>query len=282
MKQIIRNSASRVLMALLGRRNVVRIARALSMEARYDVANKIAENGERMVQEVSLSIARETDASERNFVDAGANVGHWSLSLLELARSAEMEVRVFAFEPSTHTFGRLQRSLEQFARTNLHPVNAALSDKDGTATLHIVGAAAGTNSLHAQPHMHVTETEVIPCTTLDGFAGTHAMSRIVLLKIDTEGHEMSVLRGAERLLARGAIDLVQFEYNHRWISSRHYLRDAFEYLQPFGYSLGKITPHGIEFYADWHHELETWYESNFLACRTPLRQRFPQVQWWNA
>ena len=38
------------------------------------------------------------------------------------------------------------------------------------------------------------------------------------------------------------IQVTRFEYNHRWVMSRNFLRDAFELLLPLGYELGKLTP----------------------------------------
>jgi len=75
--------------------------------------------------------------------------------------------------------------------------------------------------------------------------------------------------------------MLQFEYNHRWVFSRHFLRDAFEFMRPLGYEIGKVTPKGIEFYAGWHPELETFREGNYLACRAEWVNRFPRIEWWN-
>jgi hypothetical protein len=45
-----------------------------------------------------------------------------------------------------------------------------------------------------------------------------------MIKIDAEGHDLAVLRGGQQLLKTHAISVLQFEYNHRWIYSRTYLR----------------------------------------------------------
>ena len=60
--------------------------------------------------------------------------------------------------------------------------------------------------------------------------------------------------------------MAQFEYNHRWILGRFFLRDAFELVQAFGYRVGKLTPRGVEFYPGWDPELETFVEGNYVAC----------------
>ena len=77
------------------------------------------------------------------------------------------------------------------------------------------------------------------------------------------------------------IELVQFEYNHMWITSGCFLKQAMDLLQGHGYAFGKVTPRGIEFYESWHPELETFQLANYLACLPSWRDRFPRVRWWN-
>src|SRR5881392_3283318 len=78
--------------AVIGRRNLVRLGRLISMEARLDSANDMAGNGERLVQKCLLR-----HAGERKVVafDVGANIGEWTESLLRLAGSAPTEVHLF-------------------------------------------------------------------------------------------------------------------------------------------------------------------------------------------
>jgi FkbM family methyltransferase len=193
-----------------------------------------------------------------------------------------VRVRIVAFEPVAATFRLLVDNTSGApGAVDFQPMHMALSDRVGTAEMNIVGAGAGTNSLHAQAGVQADHVETIQCTTLDTVTKAEGIERVLLLKIDTEGHEISVLEGARELLAARRIELIQFEYNHRWIASRHYLRDAFELLQPHGYHIGKITPTAIEFYAEWHHELESWREGNYLACLEPWTGRFDRIQWWN-
>ncbi len=82
------------------------------------------------------------------------------------------------------------------------------------------------------------------------------------------------------MLRAGAIDLVQFEYNWRWIEARSFLRDVFQLVLPLGYSLGKVTGRGIECYEAWHPEFETFKEGNYLLFREPLPASLPRVTWW--
>ena len=121
--------------------------------------------------------------------------------------------------------------------------------------------------MHALPagQTNIT-TEDVATTTLDEYAGGAGLNDIALVKIDTEGHDLAVLRGAERLLAQQRIGVAQFEYNSRWIGARSYLYDAFNLLDPAGYRLGKLTPRGVEFYPGWDADLETFVEGNYVAA----------------
>ena len=86
--------------------------------------------------------------------------------------------------------------------------------------------------------------EAIDLCTLDDYCASVGIETIDLLKIDAEGHDHLVLAGAGALLERGAIEIIQFEYNYRWIGARRYLNDAFDDLGPLGYKIGKITRRG--------------------------------------
>lgn len=282
MKNAASRALVRVLWLALGRRNLARLARLLTNAARLDIANDLASNGEGLVQSVLL---RHMAGRGRPVVlDVGANVGRWSQALLERAAQAAPVgdgVQVYAFEPCQATFHELERLAARWPST-LTPVALAVSNQPGQATLQVVADGAGTNSLHVQQHpLRPTRAEIVTVTTVDAFCREHGLKHVALLKCDAEGHDLFVVEGAAEMLARQAIDLVQFEYNHRWIAARRYLRDAFEFLTPLGYRLGKVTPQGIEFYHQWHPELESYREGNYLACRAEWQDRFPVIPWWN-
>lgn len=121
---------------------------------------------------------------------------------------------------------------------------------------------------------------MVPVTTLAAYADQCLLDDIALVKIDTEGHDLAVLRGAVPLLSAGRIAAIQFEYNHRWVFARAFLRDAFELLQSAGYRLGKLTPLGVEFYPGWDPELESFVEGNYVALTARAAAMVPAVSWW--
>ena len=260
-----------------GRRAVIRAARYILLRARLDYPNDMTVNGEAALQHWVIGIA---PGGEIHVVDVGANVGRWSRSLLTAASAAARaaDVRLHAFEPDAVAYMRLERELDG-AATILSAV--ALSDRHGTAAFHAVGPAAGTNSLHPAPGATAT-TEGVSTITLDSYAAQAGVAHFAFVKVDTEGHDLTVLRGARALLAEHRIAVVQFEYNHRWVFSRAFLRDAFEFLGDLGYRVGKLTPKGVEFYPGWDPDLETFVEGNYVACDPAVAGRLPSLPWWKA
>lgn len=281
MKNIGKYMLVQSLRVAIGRKNLVRLGRFLSNEARLDVQNSSSSNGEHAVQQRVLA---KNQGSEKLCVfDVGANVGEWTSALLVEGRRLGREISVHAFEPCSETSVTLERNLETDGLFRSVQVNTvALSSDNEKRLFYSVGGNIGVNGLYpvvteVPREQTVTELET---DTLDNYCVTNGISHIDYLKVDTEGHDLEVLYGGKDLFTAGAIDIAQFEYNHRWINARHYLRDAFDYFSPLGYEIGKITPKGIEFYRAWHPELETFREGNYLVVRPAYKGLFPQIAWW--
>lgn len=278
LKKIAKSLLLNVLWNVLGRRNLVRLARFLNNEARLDANNNPATNGEAMVQSTVLENVKHNDSI--CIFDVGANIGAWTRSLFEQIDSTASLI-VHAFEACADTYSTLTSNLHTWNLTgNIKSNKLALSVSTGQRPFYVIGSDVGTNSLipPADPIKHTVEQ--VQAETIDNYCLRNNIPHIDLIKIDTEGHDMEVIYGGNNMLDSGAIDILQFEYNFRWIDSRHFLRDAFEFLLPLGFIIGKITPRGIEFYPAWDHELETFIEANYLAVKQPLRNIFPQIKWW--
>jgi FkbM family methyltransferase len=263
-----------------GRRDVVRAARFVLCRARLDVPNDLGTNGESSLQRWIVGLS--SPGQRIRVIDVGANVGRWSAAMLAAVQQAGRcdDLDLHAFEPSTDTHTLLAAALLGQA---VHLSRVALGDRTGHSTLHLVAPGAGRNSLYQLPEAPVgAATEQVQVTTLDDYASRAGLEHITLVKIDTEGHDLAVLRGARELLTEQRISFLQFEYNHRWIYGRWFLRDAFELLEPLGYRLGKLTPCGVEFYPGWDVDLETFVEGNYVACASDVGGMLPSVSWWKS
>lgn len=122
--------------------------------------------------------------------DIGANFGYYAVSL---AHAAGREATVHAFEPNPVTFDQLQRNIELNELVNVTAHRLAFSDRAGTAGLQIVNPI---NSGSTQ----LTEGDAVPVSTIDLFCQAHRIERLDVMKIDVEGYEERVLRGATRTL----------------------------------------------------------------------------------
>ncbi|MEO6812083.1 MAG: FkbM family methyltransferase [Isosphaeraceae bacterium] len=144
-------------------------------------------------------------------VDAGANIGYYTLLSAERVGPTG---RVFAVEPSRLGVERLTRTVVENGMTQVQVVPIGLSDHEGEVTLHVPPASAG----HHNPTMlDVADasfaSEVVPVRTLDACLDEWGVDRVDLLKIDVEGFEPRVLRGAARSLAEGRIGAILAEFN---------------------------------------------------------------------
>lgn len=280
MKKVIFSALFGGLGDLIGRKNLVRIGGFLQRAGRMDAPNELLQNGEVLVQEVVIKHSCDHGLV---VIDCGANEGQWVTQFLGRLPECGLReaVNIYCFEPSLYTMGKLKNTLCNISKTavSIMPEKLALSDRIGNGILKVVHDGAGTNSLIGMPGTY-TQTENVNVTTLDHYAEEADLSHIVFLKIDAEGHDADVIAGAKQLLSRLDIEVVQFEYNARWIYGHHFLRDIFELLNGFGYQIGKITPRGIQFYPEYHHELETFIEANFIACTPIWKDRFPKTRYW--
>jgi hypothetical protein len=82
-----------------------------------------------------------------------------------------------------------------------------------------------------------------------------------------------VLEGARPLLSAGKISLAQFEYNHRWVATRSFLKDVFDLLEGLPYTVVRLMPDRVEVLDIWHPELERFFEANYAVVHRDVLDR---------
>jgi FkbM family methyltransferase len=129
--------------------------------------------------------------------DVGANAGFYSLEMAAMVGPAG---RVFAFEPDAFNFHLLQTRMKKARATNVEAYQIALGVEAGKAMLYCSAYNRADNRLnqsHREAHVEASEVEV---RRLDEFMSTRDTPALEGIKIDVQGGEEQVLRGAQSLL----------------------------------------------------------------------------------
>jgi FkbM family methyltransferase len=196
--------------------------------------------------------------------DVGANVGEWVAHALAINPA----LRVHCFEPASATFAALASRGLPADRVVLNPMG--LSDRPTKAVLHLHADVSQVNTLHpgmAATIAPETGTETVRLGTLDHYCETAGVSGIDYLKIDVEGHELAVLRGAADMIARRAVQYVHLEYSSAYVAAGARLGDVFQLLADAGYACHKILPTGLQATPHFSPDLENWQLSNWIFTR---------------
>jgi FkbM family methyltransferase len=165
----------------------------------------------------------------KTIFDVGANVGQSAQTYRRLYPQAE----IWSFEPFPSTYRDLCLSVSD---PKFHPVELALSDRIATTELNI-GAESITNSF-LRRQSDSGETVEVQTDTIDHFCWERGISTIDILKVDVEGAEERVFKGAREMFSRGAIKSVFVEVYFRPVYERMPLFwDLDTQLKRFGFGL---------------------------------------------
>lgn len=196
------------------------------------------------------------------FYDIGANCGSLTLAVAALHQGRVPSV---AIEPGYGNFESLVRNLSSSGQlgsviplqvalndtTSVQPMNYFRSTEAGTS-LHAVGAAIDHEGRPFQP----VEVQMVPAFRLDDLVETLRLPAPTRVKIDVDGFEESVIRGAERVLESGSVRELAIEIvDHDRAGSRPDAISAF--LGQHGYELSRV----------FHHHGETSFVADYLFAR---------------
>jgi FkbM family methyltransferase len=200
------------------------------------------------------------------FFDIGANTGRYTQLLSDELTGEHVEIH--AFEPAEATFKKLKLAVGSLPHVSLHHIG--LGDVDTKRTLFYSEVASGMASVYKRrlDHFHtdVHLSEEVQIRTLDAFCNEHKIEHITFLKIDAEGHDLAVLQGAHNLLAKGAIDMIQFEFSGCNIDSRTFFQD-FCYLLIDHYDIYRVVNNGLYRVKEYKESREIFMTTNFFAVR---------------
>lgn len=176
-------------------------------------------------------------------LDVGANAGQYAQRL----RSAGYAGRIVSFEPLSQAFATLERAAAHDPQWDTHRL--ALSDADGAAEIHVAANSwssslldMGEQHLASAPESAYVSSEQIPTAKLDTIwdevlgAGARPF-----LKLDVQGFEMHVLRGAEDHLNRLAGVQAELSLVHLYEGDSLW-RDVVDHLEARGFELAGLEP----------------------------------------
>lgn len=196
------------------------------------------------------------------FFDVGANIGNFTLTLLENFPNAN----IYAIEPHPKNYDHLKKKV---ANNKVKTYNVAMGES--CSRLKLYDRADYDGSAHATLHKEVI-TEIhkqkvvsfdVDVETLDNFTEREGIKYIDFLKVDTEGNELSVLQGASKLIDDERIKCIYFEFNEMNIVSRVYFRDFQKILTNFEFY--RLLPDGLLKLGDSPLETELFAFQNILA-----------------
>lgn len=145
-----------------------------------------------------------------NFVDVGANVGQSIEAMLRFRSDA----RIWAIEPNAEVHQQLSAKFQGNPRVDCSRL--ALGACEGRGTLHLTRTSSTSFLERGDGAPSVATDQIVAqqsveVATLDAFCRRKGIERIDYLKIDAEGSDLDVLRGAEHLLQSAKVFLVECE-----------------------------------------------------------------------
>jgi FkbM family methyltransferase len=175
------------------------------------------------------------------FVDVGANVGFFSVLASRWAGPAG---RVYSFEPSPRERTHLEQHVRINDLRNVTVVPAAVGDRSGDIVLRLApeeyGGLNTTGIDFAYPGVPLSSEVVVPLTTLDAWAIEAGIDRIDVIKIDVEGGEVAVLRGALDVIRRRRPAIVFELFSRSLAHHQATIGDVEAFFKPLDYKLFRI------------------------------------------
>jgi FkbM family methyltransferase len=178
-----------------------------------------------------------------HLVDVGVNFGVFALAMAH----EHSRATIHTFEPAPRIFSVLRENLHRNHVINVRTNQIALSDQTGVlkftvnegseALSHIGEKLTDLNAL--------TTTLEVQSVTLDEYCQKNGIERIDMLKIDVEGAEPKVLRGASKLLSGKRIACIYLEFCPLWLADMKESPETLRLpLEAAGYQLRELAPDG--------------------------------------
>lgn len=156
----------------------------------------------RLMDYEESSFLMHTLSSEDLFVDVGANLGHYSLLAGGICKS-----KVIALEPIIATVNKLKRNIElNHLEQNITVLNCGVGEKAGVLKF--------TKEKTVMNHVATPNDKNTVSVKVDTLDTILKLQNPTFLKIDVEGYELSVLKGAHKILSNNTLKYLLVEFNN--------------------------------------------------------------------
>ncbi|QDD00461.1 FkbM family methyltransferase [Candidatus Methylopumilus planktonicus] len=238
----------------------------LDIEKGYRFSYHPDENGE---VELLCSLSKIYGGQIFNFFDVGAHFGEYT----DLLISQFQSYRGWLFDLSDETLlkCRLKHSQNKYLVIN----HLGLNDSKGVVEYRFYPELQVQNGISGVgPYIgHNFELRRAPSITGDQYCLDNNINQIHLLKIDTEGYDLNVLRGFDRMLSKNKIDIIQFEYNIKSSETHSMLGDFYKYLLQYDYVIGPLRQDGVKFRDFEFTQNDFRSGPNYIACKPKLKTK---------
>ncbi|WP_162426877.1 FkbM family methyltransferase [Pontibacter pudoricolor] len=184
--------------------------------------------------DLAVDISTRLRFAPRTIFDVGANVGQTAKRFDSIFEGA----KIYSFEPVNSTFMQLVGNLD--SRRNIVLENIALGESDSTEEISLFeGELSVLNSLNQNSMNRDCEArkEMIKILKLDTYCSLNKIESIDLLKIDTEGYELQVLKGAQYFLESGKIKMILAEVGFNVKNKRNtHFNELNEFLTSYNFN----------------------------------------------
>lgn len=204
--------------------------------------------------------------------DVGANIGNYSLLLAKNYPNA----RICSFEPNPYSFAELKGNLKG---SKIKVYNFGFGQNKSKKNLYVY--KKNTESQHASLYnefgkvinTELGKEEILPIeveiNTIDSFCVDENINNIDFIKIDVEGHEFAILKGALNMINHKRIKIIQFEFNVANILSKIFLKDFYELLS-MNYEFYRLDSNRLIYLGDYDSTNEIFKYQNIIAINKEI------------
>lgn len=199
--------------------------------------------------------------------DVGCNIGEWT----RMTRKYQPNADIHMFEVVPDTYKKLLSNID--INDKIIPNGFGLSDEIGSIPVKYKPAYSAVSTSVLDLRLDDSEMRTGFVITGDQYVQSRRIKNIDYLKIDTEGAEGKVLKGFSETLKKGKVKIIQFEYNNICVLTKWMLIDSYKFLEPLGFTLGRLKKDSIEFH-DYMLKDENFIGPEYIAVHKTIKTNF--------